>query len=99
MMSRQRRACAAGSPLPTVLPSRSGAVPDTAMIEPTRTAREMPTIGSYGLPLEMSVRMVQSTFRSRLCTSAFDSVVQLLKVRLLSASEPDERNVDQCGGP
>src|SRR5262245_53030163 len=57
MMSRQRRACAAGSPLPTVLPSSSGAVPETAMIEPTRTAREMPTFGSYGLPLEMSFRM------------------------------------------
>ena len=56
MMSRQRLACAAGSPLPTVLPSStSGAVPDTAMTEPTRTAREMPTFGSYGLPLEISV--------------------------------------------
>jgi hypothetical protein len=39
-------ACAAASPLPTVLPSSSGAVPDTAMVEPTRTAREMPTRGS-----------------------------------------------------
>jgi hypothetical protein len=25
---------------------------------PTRTAREMPIFGSYGLPLEMSLRMV-----------------------------------------
>jgi hypothetical protein len=25
---------------------------------PTRTAREMPTFGSYGLPLEMSLRML-----------------------------------------
>lgn len=28
------------------------------MTLPTRTAREIPTFGSYGLPLEMSFRMV-----------------------------------------
>ena len=27
-------------------------MPDTATIDPTRTAREIPTFGSYGLPLE-----------------------------------------------
>ena len=59
MISRQRLACAAGSPLPTVCPSGpSGAVPDTAMIDPTRTAREMPTFGSYGLPLEINFLMI-----------------------------------------
>jgi hypothetical protein len=34
-----------------------GAVPETAITLPTRTAREIPTFGSYGLPLEMSFRM------------------------------------------
>jgi hypothetical protein len=43
----------------TVRPSGPrGAVPETAMMLPTRTAREMPTFGSYGLPLEMRVRTV-----------------------------------------
>jgi hypothetical protein len=50
---------------PTVFPSRSGAVPDTAMIDPTRTAREIPTFGSYGLPLEMSCLMVAITSKRR----------------------------------
>lgn len=55
MISRQRLACAAASPFPTVRPSGpSGAVPDTATIGPTRTAREIPTRGSYGLPLEIN---------------------------------------------
>ena len=31
-------------------------MPDTAIIGPTRTAREMPTRGSEGLPLEISHR-------------------------------------------
>jgi hypothetical protein len=38
----------------------SGAVPETATTFPTRTAREMPIFGSYGLPLEMSSRMITS---------------------------------------
>jgi hypothetical protein len=47
IISRQRRACAAASPRPTVRPSGpSGAVPATVMMGPTRTAREMPTLGS-----------------------------------------------------
>src|SRR6185436_9298223 len=54
-ISRHRLACAAASPLATVCPSGpSGAVPDTATIDPTRTAREIPTRGSYGLPLEIN---------------------------------------------
>src|SRR5512136_1953847 len=58
MISRQRRACAPGSPRPTVLPSApSGAVPATVTNDPARTAREIPIFGSQGLPLETSFRM------------------------------------------
>src|SRR5262245_4181343 len=58
MISRHRLACPAASSFATVRPSGpSGAVPDTATIDPTRTAREIPTRGSYGLPLEINRRI------------------------------------------
>ena len=46
------RVCAAGSPIATGLPPEPAVVPPTATILPTRTAREKPMIGSYGLPEE-----------------------------------------------
>jgi hypothetical protein len=50
---KHRRACAAASPFATVFPPESsGAVPVTAMICPLRTAREIPTLGSKGEPVE-----------------------------------------------
>src|SRR5438552_16446464 len=59
IISRHRRACAPASPTPNVRPSGpSGAVPETAIMLPARAAREMPIFGSYGLPLEMSLRTV-----------------------------------------
>ena len=58
MISRHRRACPAAFPMSTVCPSAPrGAVPETAITLPTRTAREIPTFGSYGLPLETSLRI------------------------------------------
>src|SRR5579885_3437772 len=52
-ISMQRRICAAASPCPTVFPSGPmGAVPETAMMLPTRTARENPSFDSYGEPLD-----------------------------------------------
>src|ERR1700716_982248 len=46
--------CAYTSPTPTILPSGPIAVvPDTLITFPTRTAREYPTIGSHGAPLEI----------------------------------------------
>src|SRR5262245_66573720 len=64
MMCRHRRAWIAASPFPTVLPSGpSGAVPDTVTTFPARTAREIPTFGSYGLPLETSLRMIRRAYK------------------------------------
>ena len=64
MICRHRRACIDGSPFPTVPPSGpSGAVPETVTTLPARTAREMPTFGSYGLPLETSLRMIQRAYK------------------------------------
>ncbi len=61
MIFRQRRACAAASPRPTVRPSGpSGAVPATVTIDPTRTARDTPILGSYGLPLDTSLRIFET---------------------------------------
>ncbi len=58
IISRVRRACAVGSPIPTVLPSGpSGAVPVTAIMRPLRTAREIPTFGSKGEPVEIRCRV------------------------------------------
>ena len=57
IISRQRRAWAAASPFANVLPSGpSGAVPVTAMTLPLRTAREIPTLGSKGDPVETRCR-------------------------------------------
>src|SRR4030095_11224579 len=47
------------SPTPTTWPSLSVAVvPETHTWLPTRTAREYPTTGSQGVPLEISCRIV-----------------------------------------
>src|SRR5215471_3272235 len=52
-ISKHLRAWAAALPFAIVLPSGpSGAVPVTAMIAPLRTAREIPTFGSNGDPVE-----------------------------------------------
>ncbi len=46
--------CARKSPTPTIFPSGPVAVvPDTVITLPTFTAREYPTIGSHGAPLEI----------------------------------------------
>ena len=51
MISKQRRACTAGSGSHD--PSgQIGAVPETNTRSPTRTARLMPILGSYGEPEE-----------------------------------------------
>jgi hypothetical protein len=53
IISKQRLACAAGSPTPTVFPCEStGAVPPTDMYGPTLTAQQNPTTDSIGLPFE-----------------------------------------------
>ena len=59
IISIHLRAWAPAFPLATVLPSGpSGAVPVTAMIFPLRTAREIPSFGSKGDPVEMCWRDV-----------------------------------------
>src|SRR5713101_7900451 len=49
--------CAYASPPPTILPDASVAVvPATCTTFPTRTAREYPTTGSHGVPLDTFTR-------------------------------------------
>src|SRR5687767_7113575 len=51
------RVCAYASPAPTTRPEASVAVvPEMWTVLPTRTAREYPTIGSHGVPLEIFCR-------------------------------------------
>src|SRR5262245_17520242 len=79
MISRQRRACIEGSAFPTVRPSGPrGAVPETVTMLPTRTAREIPTFGSYGLPLDTSFRMTAGSVQ---LTRPRHLVVQLREPR------------------
>src|SRR6266849_4845394 len=55
--------CVYTSPIPTILPSGPVAVvPDTLTTLPTRTAREYPTIGSHGAPLEIFRRVTRISF-------------------------------------
>src|SRR4029077_3053768 len=52
-------ACTCASPMPTIRPSGPVAVvPDTWMVDPTRTPRECPTIGSHGAPLDTFCRPI-----------------------------------------
>src|SRR6266446_5695227 len=54
--------CACASPTPTILPSGPVAVvPDTEIVLPIRTAREYPTIGSHGAPLDMFSLAISNT--------------------------------------
>src|SRR5581483_3310355 len=53
MLASACTACAYGSPAPTMAPPAPVAVvPETWTCAPTRTAREYPTIGSHGVPLD-----------------------------------------------
>src|SRR6266850_2751554 len=55
--------CAYASPTPAILPSGPVAVvPETEMVFPIRTAREYPTIGSHGAPLEIFCRPKSVSF-------------------------------------
>ena len=56
MMSRMARVCCRGIANADMLPLEPAVVPPTATILPTRTAREKPMIGSYGLPEETLTR-------------------------------------------
>src|SRR6266571_8309086 len=64
--SMLRSACTAwtyASPIPTILPSGPVAVvPATYTVDPTRTAREYPTTGSHGAPLETLWRDMRETY-------------------------------------
>src|SRR6266704_672527 len=64
--SMLRSACTAwtyASPIPTILPSDPVAVvPATYTVDPMRTAREYPTTGSHGAPLETLWRDMRETY-------------------------------------
>src|SRR5436309_6508292 len=62
--------CAWASPTPTILPSGPVAVvPDTEIVLPIRTAREYPTIGSHGAPLEIFCRLKSVSLCSVRCVA------------------------------
>jgi hypothetical protein len=51
--------CARASPMPTIFPSGPVAVvPETVIMFPIFTAREYPTMGSHGAPLEIFSRAI-----------------------------------------
>src|SRR5918999_2129100 len=78
MISKQRRACVAGSASPTVFPSGPiGAVPPTDTNGPTRTARENPMRSAYGFGIATARRSTRATVTPALRGPGFVTAVVL----------------------